>query len=208
MAGVARVGNDLALAMAARAGLLHREEALLHAHLTNTATGWAGDRRGTFLGPRTVARLAVDQRRHTDIDRGTAHSFFQVQLQRVAQVTAALGTAALTATAAAKKVTEHIAENIGEVLTTKTGTAAAHARVDTGMAILIVGRALIGITQAFVGLIGLLEHLFGFFAIRITVRVVLHRQATVSLFQVRLAGAALHTQHFVIVTLCHKSLHS
>jgi len=77
-----------------------------------------------------------------------------------------------------------------------------------GVAVLVVGRTLIGITQAFVGLVGLFEHFFGFFVIRITVRVVLHRQATVSLLQVRLAGTALHTQYFVIVTLCHKSLHS
>eukprot|EP01132_Coremiostelium_polycephalum_P016378 gene16378-biopygen8372 len=208
VARVARIGNDLALAVAARAGLLHREEALLHAYLADTAASRASDRRGAFLGARTVARLAIDQRRNTDIDAGAAHRFFQVQLQGVAQVAATLGTATLATTAAAKEVAEHVAENIGEVLPAETGTAATHAWVDTGMAILVVSGALVRITQAFVGLIGLFEQLFGFFAIRITVRVVLHCQATVSLFQVRLAGAALHTQHFVIVTLCHKSLHS
>ncbi|MCY1186722.1 hypothetical protein D9M73_276240 [compost metagenome] len=38
----ARIGNDLALAMTARAGLLHREEALLHAYLADTTAGRAG----------------------------------------------------------------------------------------------------------------------------------------------------------------------
>src|SRR5690606_21482095 len=37
MAGAAGIGDHLATAMAARAGLLHREKALLHAHLTDTA---------------------------------------------------------------------------------------------------------------------------------------------------------------------------
>src|SRR5690606_39403299 len=42
MTAATGVGDHLATAMAARAGLLHREEALLHAHLTDTATGGTG----------------------------------------------------------------------------------------------------------------------------------------------------------------------
>ena len=104
------------------------------------------------------------------------------------------GISTLAATATAEEVTEDIAEDIGEVLTAKTSAAATHAWIDTGMAVLVVGRTLIGIRQAFVGLIGLFEQFFGFFAIRITVRVMLHRQATVSLLQVRLAGAVQRGQ--------------
>ncbi|MNN54729.1 hypothetical protein D3C81_1695620 [compost metagenome] len=55
------------------------------------------------------------------------------------------------------------------------------------MAVLVVRRTLAGIGQHFVGLVGLLEHLFRRLVIGITVRVVLHRQATVSLLQVRFA---------------------
>jgi hypothetical protein len=93
-------------------------------------------------------------------------------------------TATRTAATATEEVTEDIAKDVGEVLTAKTGTAAAHARVDTGMTVLVVGRALTGIGQYFVGLVGLLEHLFRRFVIGITVRVMLHRQATVGLLQV------------------------
>src|SRR5450830_647490 len=184
VARIARVRDDLALAMAARAGLLHREEALLHADLTDPATGRASDRRGAFLGTGAVARLAVDQCRNTDIHGRATHRFFQVQLQGVTQVAAALGAATGTAATTTKEVTEDIAKDIGEVLTAKTGTAATHAWVDTGMTVLVVRRALAGIGQHFVGLVGLLEHLFRRFVIRITVRVMLHRQATVGLFQV------------------------
>ncbi|MCY1424129.1 hypothetical protein D9M71_398650 [compost metagenome] len=208
VAGTARISNDLALAMATRAGLLNREEALLHAHLTNTTTGRAGRRRRALLGPGAVTRLAVDQCRHTDIDRGTTHRFFQVQLQGVAQVAATLGTTARATAAAAEEVAEHVTENIGEVRATKAGTAATHARIDTGMTVLIIGGALAGIGEHFVSLVGFLEFLFRLFVIRVTVRVMLHRQAAIGLLQVRFTGAALNSQNFVIVTLCHKSLHS
>ncbi|MNR14852.1 hypothetical protein D3C85_1313480 [compost metagenome] len=173
--------------MAARAGLLHREEALLHAHLADTAARRAGHRRRTLLGTGAVARLAVDQRRDADIHGRAAYRFFQVQFQGVAQVAATLSAATGTAATATEEVTEDIAKDVGEVLATETGTAAAHARIDTGMAVLVVRRALAGVGQHFVGLVGLLEHLFRRLVIGITVRVVLHRQATVSLFQVRFA---------------------
>src|SRR5690606_1749280 len=79
----AGVGNDLALAMAARAGLLYREEALLHAHLADTTASRAGGRGRALLGTGAVARLAVDQRGHANADRGAAHRLFQVQLEGV-----------------------------------------------------------------------------------------------------------------------------
>ena len=201
----ARVGNDLALAMAARAGLLHREEALLHAHLTDAAARRAGRRGRTLLGTGTVARLAIDQGRNADADRGATYRFFQVQLQGVAQVAAALGTATSATTAAAKEVAEYITEDVGEVGATEAGTAAAHAWVDTGMAILVERRALAGIRQHFVGLVGLLEHVFRLFVTRVAVRVVLHRQTAVSLFEVSFTGAALDTQNLIVITLGHRS---
>src|SRR5690606_13623104 len=49
MAAAARIGNHLAAAMTARTGLLNREEALLHAHLADAATGGTGDWAGAFL---------------------------------------------------------------------------------------------------------------------------------------------------------------
>ncbi|MCY1420559.1 hypothetical protein D9M71_361860 [compost metagenome] len=208
MAGVARVGDDLALAMAARAGLLHREEALLHAHLADTAAGRARDRSGAFLGTGTVARLAVDQRRYTNVDCGTAHGLFQVQLQRVAQVAAALCATARDATTATEEIAEDIAEDVGEVGTAETGTATTHARVYAGMAVLVVSCTLARVGENLVGLVGLLEFIFRGLVVRVTVRVVLHREATVGFFQVSLGRAALDTQNLVIVTLCHKSLHS
>ncbi|MNV69396.1 hypothetical protein D3C71_1623030 [compost metagenome] len=74
------------------------------------------------------------------------------------------------------------------------------------MPVLIVGRTLAGIGQYFVGLVGILEQIFRRFIVGIAVRVMLHRQAPVGLFQLRFAGAALDTEHLVIITFSHKSL--
>src|SRR5690606_12285093 len=46
VAAATGIGNHLAAAMAARAGLLHGEEALLHTHLTDATTGGTGDGAG------------------------------------------------------------------------------------------------------------------------------------------------------------------
>ncbi|MNN30569.1 hypothetical protein D3C81_1442220 [compost metagenome] len=204
MAGAARIGNHLAAAVAARAGLLHREEALLHAHLADAAAGGAGDRRSARLGAAAAAGLAADQGRHADGHGGAAHRLFEIQLEGVAQVAAALRTATLTAAAAAEEVAEHVAEDVGEVGATgaEAGTAT-HARVDPGMPVLVVGRALAGVGEHLVGLVGLLELLLGRLVVGIAVRVILHGQATVGLLQLRLAGAALDPEHLVIVTFCH-----
>ncbi|MCY1286483.1 hypothetical protein D9M70_354580 [compost metagenome] len=209
MAAAARVVDHLAAAVAAWAGLLHREEPLLHAHLADTATGGTGDRAGALLGARAIAALAVDQGRHADGHGRAAHGLFEVQLKGVAQVTAALRTAALAATLTTEEIAEHVAEDVGEAGATEAGASPrAHLRIDAGMAVLVVRRALAGVGQDLVGLVGLLEFLFGLLVPRIAVRVVLHRQPAISLFQLCLAGAALDTEDFVKVTFSHSFLHS
>ncbi len=206
MAGATGIGNHLAGAVAARAGLLDREEALLHAHLADTAASGAGDRCGAGLGAAAVASLATDQGRHADGDGGAAYRLFQVEIQGVAQVRAALRAAArATAGAAAtEEIAEHIAEDVGEARPAETGASApTHVRIDAGMAVLVVGRPLAGIGEDLVGLVGLLELVLGFLVARIAVRVVFHRQATVGLLQVRLAGATLNPQNLVKVSFRH-----
>lgn len=130
--------------MAARTGLLYREEALLHAHLTDAAAGGTGHRAGAFLCPGAIAGLALDQGRHADGHRGTAHGFFQIQLQRVTQVAAALSATAGAATTATEEIAEYIAEDVGEVGAAVTGSTCpgAHLRIDAGVPVLIVGSPL------------------------------------------------------------------
>src|SRR5690606_35317059 len=104
--------DGLASTAAARAGLLHGERPLAHAHLAHAVAGHAVFRRRTFLRTAAITGLAGDAGRNTDLDAGAAHRVFQGQLQGVADVGAALDVAAPAP--AAKDVPEDIAENVTE----------------------------------------------------------------------------------------------
>src|SRR5690606_24052707 len=105
----------------------------------------------------------------------------------------------------AEEVTEHVAEDVGEACVTTEAGPTAHLRIDTSVAVLIISAALTGIGKNFISLIGFFEFLFRVMVVRIAVGVVLHRQTSVSLFQLGLTGTALHAQYFVIVSFCHFS---
>ena len=69
--------------LTAWAGLLHREEALFHAHLTMTGAGAAVNRLRARLGASTFTLDAGHGGRNANLDGSTAHRLFQVQLQVV-----------------------------------------------------------------------------------------------------------------------------
>ena len=142
---------------------------------------------------------------HADLGVETGRGLLQRDFQRVFQIGAAVdlrAAAATAATAAAEDLAEDVAERIGEAA----AHAAAHARgigIDAGVAIAVVGGALLLVAQDFISLFGFLEFLFGFLAVRIAVRMVLHGQLTIGLLQFVVRGVLRHAQDFVIVTFCH-----
>ena len=71
------------------------------------------------------------------------------------------------------------------------------------MSELIVGRALLGIGENFIGLLGVLELGLGGLITRIAIRMMLHRQAPVGLLYVRLRGVARNTEHLVEILFRH-----
>src|SRR5690606_14680288 len=83
--------------------------------------------------------------------------------------------------------------------------ASTHARAgfDSGMAVLIVGGALVPVAQDLVGLLRLLEMLLGFRVVGVAVGVVLHRQPPIGLLQVIVAGVPVHAEDVVVISLCH-----
>src|SRR5690606_23054956 len=105
-------GNELAGAVALGAGLLDREEALLHAHLAMTVTGRAGLDLGALLGAAAVAGCAFLHGRDADLGLGAACGFLERDLEVVAQVGAAVDIAASAATAGA--TAEDVAEDRSE----------------------------------------------------------------------------------------------
>src|SRR6185369_2114915 len=66
-AGGAGFGNDLAGAVAVRAGLLDREEALAHVHRAGAIAGVAGLGLGAWLGAGAAAGLAMLPARDPDL---------------------------------------------------------------------------------------------------------------------------------------------
>src|SRR5690606_8287905 len=79
--------------------------------------------------------------------------------------------------------------------------ATTHVRVDAGMAVLVVGSALLAVRQHFVGFLDLLELGLGVLAgvAVVAVRVVLHRSLAISLLDFILAGVLGNAEGFVIV---------
>ena len=80
---------------------------------------------------------------------------------------------------------------------------AAHAAFERGMAELVVGRALLGVLQGLVGLVDLLEFLFGRLVAGVAVGVEFLGELAIGGLQVLLAGAARHAQCLVVIALGH-----
>ena len=82
--------------------------------------------------------------------------------------------------------------------------------VNTGKAVLVVELALFRVRKHLVCLVDLLELFLGFLVAGVIVRVVLHGQLAVSLFDLRVGGRLGYTQHFVVITflLCHNPITS
>src|SRR5690606_35619299 len=199
----AGAGDHLATAAAGRTGLLHGEDAALHAHLATAAAGLAAvqvavGRAGTGAG------AAGRQGRHLDALLDAEHRFLQVQLDHVTQVGAAARTATRAATAedVAKDVTEDVVD-VGES-GTRAGPAPAHAVLEGGMAVLVVEAPLAAVGQHLVGLLGLLEARFRLGVARIAGGVVFLRGAPVVLLDLLFGGIAGHAQHLLVIALAHR----
>src|SRR5690606_5687308 len=115
LAGGARLGNHLAAAVAGRAGLLDREEALLDAHAALAIAGMTGLGLGARLRPRTLAGGTALPRGDTDLGGVAVGGLLERDLHGVAQVGAAVDVVASTAGATgAEDVAEDVAEDIRE----------------------------------------------------------------------------------------------
>src|SRR5690606_18384595 len=92
MTGLAGITDDLARAATTRTGLLDGEKSLLHADLARTMAGSTGFWPATTFRTAALTGTAFHMRRHTNFDVRAAHRIFQVKLQGIAQITAAIGT--------------------------------------------------------------------------------------------------------------------
>src|SRR5208282_2298809 len=107
----AGIGNDLAGAVALRAGLLDGKETLRHPHLALAVAGGTGLGLGPRLSPGAMAGRALLHGRNADLGLGAARRFFQREFQVVAQIGAAVHAVAAAAPTGAR-VAEDLSENV------------------------------------------------------------------------------------------------
>lgn len=203
-ASLTRIGYENAGAMADGACARNTKETLLVTDLTSTLALLAGagslssSRAGAFaLG----AGFAMTYR---DFLRNPEDRFLEGEGEVFTQVVAALRARA-TSTAAAESIgkPKKITKNIGEVLEVRgvKATEATLSAANSGMAELVVARALIAVAQDGVSFATLLELLLRIRIIGIAVRVILHRELAIRTLDLDLGGCARDTEDLVIVSL-------
>ena len=78
MTGRAGILDLLASTLTAWTGLLHREEALLHAHLTVTTTSSTVDRRTALLRAAAITGVTCTGSRDANLHRRALHGFLEI----------------------------------------------------------------------------------------------------------------------------------
>src|SRR5690606_32251787 len=179
-----------------------RKEALLHPDLTVSVAGRAGLGLRAGLGTAAMAGVALFGGRNADFGLRPMRRLFERDFQVVAQVCAAINGRAAACAPAAEDVAEDVAEGIREVGVAR-ARAGARARIDTRVAVTVVGGALVLVRENLVGFLRFLEVLFRLGVVRIAVRVVFHRELAVGPLQLVFPGIAIDAEHFVIVAFGH-----
>src|SRR6056297_1815309 len=211
---LARILDDLADAAAGRAGTLDGEESLLRAHLAHARTGRAGRGLRAALGAGALARVAGRRTRDLDALLQAGERLFERHAEIVPQVGTARRALATTAATAAHEITEEIVEHVrerrGEIALTRaestapgTTAARAHAAVEGGMTVAIIGGALVGVLERLVGLAHLLEAGLGLGIILVAVGVKLFRLLAVGPLDLLVGGALGQPEHLVIIAFGH-----
>src|SRR5471030_714070 len=206
----ARLRNVAAGSVTLRASLLDAEKALRHAHGALSLTRRTGFRLGAGLRARALANLTIYPARHANLRVVAVRRLLQRDFHAVAQIRAAINLRTRapaagsrpTAGRLAEDVAENIAERVSETAKTLL-TCTGHVRIDAGMAVLIVSRALLRIREHFIGLFGLLETRFRILVIRIAVGVMLHRKLAISLLDFVVARILRDAHNLVVIPFRH-----
>jgi hypothetical protein len=138
MAVLAGIRNDLTFTVTRWAGLLYREEALLHTHLAHTTTSTTSFSAGTRFCSCAITVLTGYERGNLNRFFYTTYRLFKAEIHGITKISTPLNRTTPTTTTATKDITEDITEYVGKATIEPTGTAT-HVRINPGMAILIVG---------------------------------------------------------------------
>src|SRR5690554_1559793 len=206
VAGRAGIRDLLAGTVTGRAILLNAKESLLHAHHPRAIAGVAGAWVGTRLGTVAMTDIAGFPARYPDLGVEAVGRLLQRNIQRVLEVGATIDLWPAAPTAGSTEdFTEDVAKRIGKSPGAAHASAHAGVRIHACMTVTVVGRPFLLVGQHFVSLFDFLELLFGFLAVRIAVRVVLHCQLAISLLELIVGGVLGYPQDLVVIAFCHLS---
>jgi hypothetical protein len=119
-----------------------------------------------------MADVAFFQCGNADFLGHAPDRFFKRQLHIITEIRTTAGALAPTA---AEDIAEHIAKDIGEISPARSAAAAHAALFKRGMAVLVVGRALLRVIQDFIGFFGFFKLCFSFRIPWVAIRVEFHR---------------------------------
>jgi len=172
-----------------------------------TVAGAAGGGAGSGLGAAALAVVAMHKSGDADRRLLAAEGVFQRDFEVVTQIAAAAW-AGLLRTAAAHRA-EHLLEDVGKAAGEPPAKAeiagAAAAVLERGVAVAVIGRALLIVLQDVIGFADVLELLLGGVVAGIAVRVILHRELAVSPLQFIGISRFRDTKDLVKVLLRHSS---
>src|SRR5207244_2549129 len=122
-------------------------------HLPGAPAGVAGGRLAALGRTAPLAHLALREPRDLDLGVVAEHRLGELELELVAQVRSAERLGATAAARAAEDVPEHIPEDVAEGVGAESAarSSRAAARLDTGVTVLIVGRALVRVGEHLAG---------------------------------------------------------
>ncbi len=158
-----------------------------------------------LLGPGSAALAALLEPRHLNIGAQAVHGVFQIDLEIVAEIFAALRARAPPAAAStAEQIaeSEEVPENVAEIGECRGIEAAALAGAGEAlMTVAVVHGPLLRIAQNAVGFRGFLKFFFRGVVVRVTVRMVFQSKLTVSAFQHPIVAVTGDAEYLVVIAL-------
>src|ERR1041385_3828045 len=206
LALAARIRDHPAQTLAGGTGAGNTEHGLLIAYLAAPGAGLARSR--PFTGGCSAPMTLLADLITADLDFSllAEGGFFKGQGDIGAGIAASLGASAPSPADVdvhTEEVAEDVAENIAEVGKVRRVEALeASAAVHTGVAELVIARALFSVHKDAIRLSALLELLFRLGIAGIAVRMVLHGQLAIGALDLLLGGRAGYAQDFVVITFC------
>ena len=202
MANITGVFDLFTRTMTGGAGLLYREEPLLHTYLADTTTGVTGHRAAACFGSGTTTLFTDLCGWNTNLTCYTGDRLLQRKFHTVGQIGTTIDTWTTT-TAATATTAEDVTEDIFKTAEASAKATLSSTALNTGMPKLVIGGTLLAITEDLVGLFDLFELGLRIFTVGVTIRVKLHRHSTIGLLQIGLTGIPIHTEHFVVISFRH-----